>query len=284
MANGSFALIVILLLAVVLRVNAAGAPPKATMPATVAVWTWSGMVDYDDPEIASGHGHAGGPGTYAAYTFTGGGVVIHAVKGLSVTVDHKTHRIGKLRISMDGKEIKTVDLASTDMDPNYQVLSVSNLSNAVHVLQVEPVGGWVVIDSATILNGSDPGRLTFGDGRLVAYFPFDQGTGTMADDASGGGHKALLLGNAYWTPDAKVGAGAMSFAGSGAVETVGATVDTSRSFTVCAWVKLANTNGYNTFVSIDGDAVSGFYLQLRDDHKFSFTMLHSDSCSEAARK
>ncbi len=42
-------------------------------------------------------------------------------------------------------------------------------------------------------------------------------------------------------------------------------IDTSGSFTVSAWVNLANTNGYQTFVSGDGSQVSGFYLQLRGD-------------------
>ena len=43
-------------------------------------------------------------------------------------------------------------------------------------------------------------------------------------------------------------------------------IDTTRSFTVSAWVNLSNTDGYQTFVSQDGSQVSGFYLQLRGDN------------------
>src|SRR5690606_16065861 len=54
-------------------------------------------------------------------------------------------------------------------------------------------------------------------------------------------------------------------------------VDTSRSFTVAAWVNLASTGGYQTFVSIDGDQVSAFYLQKRDDTgTFAFSRLPAD--------
>ena len=52
-------------------------------------------------------------------------------------------------------------------------------------------------------------------------------------------------------------------------------VDTIKSYTVAAWVKLNNVNGYQTFVSEDGDGQSAFFLQLRgDSHQFSFTILY----------
>lgn len=54
-------------------------------------------------------------------------------------------------------------------------------------------------------------------------------------------------------------------------------VDTTQSYTVAAWVKLNNVNGYQTFVSEDGpentSPLSAFFLQLRgDSHQFSFTI------------
>jgi hypothetical protein len=55
-------------------------------------------------------------------------------------------------------------------------------------------------------------------------------------------------------------------------------IDTTQSFTVAAWVKLGNTNGFQTFVSQDGVTVSGFYLQLwGDSHRFAFTHIGYDS-------
>jgi hypothetical protein len=47
---------------------------------------------------------------------------------------------------------------------------------------------------------------------------------------------------------------------------------------VSAWVKLSNTDGYQTFVSQDGSQVSGFCFQLRGDtHRFACTRLADDS-------
>ena len=55
-------------------------------------------------------------------------------------------------------------------------------------------------------------------------------------------------------------------------------IDTSQSFTVSAWVYLANVNGYQTFLSQDGSQISGFFLQLRGDtHQFAFTRPTYDS-------
>ena len=39
-------------------------------------------------------------------------------------------------------------------------------------------------------------------------------------------------------------------------------VDTTHSYTITACVKLNRISGYQTFVSIDGDRISGFFLQL----------------------
>ncbi|MBC7805284.1 MAG: LamG domain-containing protein [Akkermansiaceae bacterium] len=51
-------------------------------------------------------------------------------------------------------------------------------------------------------------------------------------------------------------------------------VDTSRSFSVTACVKLNQLSGHQTVVGIDGKEASGFFLQLREDTgSFGFTML-----------
>jgi hypothetical protein len=50
-------------------------------------------------------------------------------------------------------------------------------------------------------------------------------------------------------------------------------LNTTQSFTVAAWVKLNNANGYQTFVSEDTNVEAAFFLQLRgDSHQFSFTI------------
>jgi alpha-L-arabinofuranosidase len=112
---------------------------------------------------------------------------------------------------------------------------------------------------------------------LSGHWTFDEGSGTVAAD-SGGGHDLTLQGGAGFGPGV-VGPSSLSLQGGGQfASSSGPVIDTTRSFTVAAWVKLANTNGYQTVVSQDGSQVSGFYLQLRgDSHRFAFTRIAYDS-------
>ncbi|WP_261715133.1 LamG-like jellyroll fold domain-containing protein [Streptomyces sp. ASQP_92] len=113
----------------------------------------------------------------------------------------------------------------------------------------------------------------------VAHWSFDEGAGTTAADTSGHAHTLTLTEGAKWGA-AKSGAAALDVSAGGGATTAGPVVDTTRSFSVAAWVRLTGTAGYQTFVSADGVAVSGFYLQLRDDTgAFAFTRLASDATS-----
>ena len=108
---------------------------------------------------------------------------------------------------------------------------------------------------------------------------FDEGTGTTAADSSGNNNNATLLGSAGWTTGT-VGPFALSESGiPGSYADISTdVVDTTKSFTVAAWVKLTTLPGYQTFVSEDGvnvggNAQSAFFLQKRDDtQQFSFTV------------
>jgi alpha-L-arabinofuranosidase len=115
---------------------------------------------------------------------------------------------------------------------------------------------------------------------LIGHWTFDEGSGTVAADSSGGGHPLTLQNGASWGPGV-VGPSALSVNGNQQyAAAAGSVIDTTQSFTVSAWVNLNNTNGYQTFVSQDGSQVSGFYLQLRGDtHRFAFTHLAYDSPS-----
>ena len=115
-----------------------------------------------------------------------------------------------------------------------------------------------------------------------AYWMLDD-SGTVAVDSSGNGHTATLGGGASWT-DGNVGTGAMTLDGSstGVATVSGPVVDTSADFTVSAWVNLDSLSGFQTFVSIAGNNVAGFFLQLRDDTgTFAFTRLPSDATSSS---
>ena len=115
----------------------------------------------------------------------------------------------------------------------------------------------------------------------AAYLTFDEGAGTVAHDSSGNNNNATLFGAAGWTTGL-VGPFALSLPGfpigfppGSYAEIPGDVLDTTKSYTVAAWVKLNNVNGYQTFVSEDGDFQSAFFLQLRgDSHQFSFTILY----------
>jgi alpha-N-arabinofuranosidase len=111
----------------------------------------------------------------------------------------------------------------------------------------------------------------------AAHWAFDEGTGTSAADTSGNGYALALTGAAAWGA-AKAGAYSLDTTATGFAEHAGAVVDTSAAFSVAAWVRLSRTDGYQTFVSVDGTAVSAFYLQLRaDTGAFAFTRLPADS-------
>jgi alpha-L-arabinofuranosidase len=113
---------------------------------------------------------------------------------------------------------------------------------------------------------------------LTGHWTFDEGSGTTAADSSGGGHPLTLMNGAGWGPGL-IGPGSLSLNGNGQyAQSAGPVIDTTQSFSVSVWVNLANTNGYQTFVSQDGTNVSGFYLQLRGDtHRFAFTRIAYDS-------
>jgi hypothetical protein len=113
----------------------------------------------------------------------------------------------------------------------------------------------------------------------VGYLPCDEGTGNVAHDPIGH-HDATLFGASGWETGL-VGPFALSFPGfpagfppgSYAEIPSGDVLDTTKSYTVAAWVKLKDLNGYQTFVSEDGAFQSAFFLQLRGDtHQFSFTV------------
>ncbi|MCA9235996.1 MAG: carbohydrate binding domain-containing protein [Planctomycetales bacterium] len=113
----------------------------------------------------------------------------------------------------------------------------------------------------------------------TAHWTFDEGMGTVAVDSAGSGLNATLGAGATWT-DGNIGSHALNLNGtSSGVAAYGApVVDTSGSFSVSAWVNFASLSGYQTVVSIAGDTVAGFFLQLRGDTgTFAFTRLGSDA-------
>jgi hypothetical protein len=118
----------------------------------------------------------------------------------------------------------------------------------------------------------------------AALWTFNAGSGTTATDSSGNNRTATLTGGAGWTSSAKIGAYALNLSGSGQyAQASGAAVNTSNSFTATAWVRLNSLSGYQTVLSIDGNNVSGFFLQLSGANgRFVFNRLASDSTAAAS--
>jgi len=110
---------------------------------------------------------------------------------------------------------------------------------------------------------------------LVASYGFDDGSGTTANDAVGG-HTLTLAGGAAFG-DGNSGGGLLLPSGSGSATTAAALVDTSASFSVAAWVNIADLTGFHTVASQDGTQASGFYLQYSGaDNSWAFAMTNSD--------
>jgi len=113
-------------------------------------WIWNGMTQLDDPSFAGGGAHAGGPGTYGAYTFHGTTIDVTGMTGQSLTVDGRVHKIGRAKFSLDGKPIGTVSAIKSDTQYGANLIHVAGLTDANHVLQIEPDGGWIAVDAIAV--------------------------------------------------------------------------------------------------------------------------------------
>ena len=155
-------------------------------------WIWNRMDSLDDSSFQGGSSHVGGPGSYGAYTFSGTGVDVFAKSGPSINVDGRRHKIGSLKVSIDGSLKADQRLYRTDGDDNINAFTISGLTPGNHVLQVEPDGGWVAIDYITVRGGAaataDPASSTPGHKTNAPSTP----TGTSVNDIPDGKTISLL--------------------------------------------------------------------------------------------
>ncbi len=100
----------------------------------------------------------------------------------------------------------------------------------------------------------------------VAYYKFDEGTGSTTADSSGNGHTAILINSPAWV-SGKIGPGALSFNGTDNVVNAGniADADGVGALSVSAWVKapgnFISSGGYNVvtkYASGQGPWVLGY--------------------------
>jgi concanavalin A-like lectin/glucanase superfamily protein len=163
-------------------------------------------------------------------------------------------------------------------DPPTTLVAAPSLGGGVTVPLTPPPpqatdptsGGLLTLYVRSVDRASNPGpvkRYAFNIGSAAApvgWWPLDEPAGaTTVVDASGNGRNATASNLTLGAPGRLVGGSTVaSFNGtSSSASTAGPVLDTSKSFTVSAWVRLTDKSDYRTVVSQDGTARSAFYFQ-----------------------
>lgn len=118
----------------------------ATIDDGAAGWTWSGMQAIADQNLHEETGHAGGPGTYGEYTFSGTRVAVFGMAGPAAVADGRAHKMGRAKISIDGSLHDTVSMIKDAPQYDVRITTIDGLSPGNHVLQIAADGGWIVVD------------------------------------------------------------------------------------------------------------------------------------------
>ncbi len=110
----------------------------------------------------------------------------------------------------------------------------------------------------------------------VAVWNLDETSGTTASDSSGNGYSATLSGP-VWGGVARSG-GSLSLDGTDDyAATAGPVVDTTKSFTVAAWVRLDQTSSNQTILSQAGSLAAGFQLYHSSTYGWVFNRHATDT-------
>ena len=109
--------------------------------------------------------------------------------------------------------------------------------------------------------------------RLLADWPFDEGSGTSIRDATKRGHDGMATGGT-WVMDA-LGAAASALELGGAVVNVPASAELDRpagaAFTLTAWMRRTGPLSHNLIVSVSfGNKDNSFGLEMQDDDTFVY--------------
>jgi hypothetical protein len=114
-----------------------------------------------------------------------------------------------------------------------------------------------------------------------AYWDFEKSDGNVVTDTTGHGY-ALTLSNASLDSNSLSGMSLGLLAANASASAATDTLDASASFSISVWAELDQLHAWDTVVSQDGQNVSAFYLQKRDNGRFAFTTLAQDSTSSSA--
>jgi hypothetical protein len=138
------------------------------------------------------------------------------------------------------------------------------VSYTLSVSDVEDLAGNVILPGTEIGFVHYSGDPTVG---LVAYWPFDEGFGTAAADASGNGHHGTLVNGPQWTGDP-----ALSFDGVDDHVDVGFFDVTGEALTLAAWIRSADLGNCS---SSDCRILSKATSTAEADHWFMLSTIDS---------
>jgi YD repeat-containing protein len=182
------------------------------------------------------------------YNFAGHVTTSKTNNGATITT-HEIDQAGRvIQSTVDGGGLNRVTAVTYSADD--------------FVLNTTAGSGGAVASTDTIYDAlGRPVASTTGNGALapVGRWRLNDGLGTAARD-SAGNSLASISGGVTWSSD-HGGSAVFDGLGGSEIATGGAVLDTARSFTVSAWVKLnAGTTGNKTAVSQDGQLRGAFYL------------------------
>ncbi|HIH09166.1 MAG TPA: LamG domain-containing protein [Candidatus Diapherotrites archaeon] len=87
---------------------------------------------------------------------------------------------------------------------------------------------------------------------LVAYYLFDEGSGTVAGDSSGNGNNGTLMNGPTWTIERKVGNGVLSFDGANDAVNAGGEFIGASPLTISLWIYPRSYSGSGPFIVDNG--------------------------------
>ncbi|MET8760275.1 LamG domain-containing protein [Lentzea sp. NPDC004782] len=199
----------------------------------------------------------GAPGRTGVFTFSPNGSTDVVRYGWSLNTDTFANRV---------EASGAVDVPITPTGSGLNVLYVRSYDKAGHPSPTQTY----------LFRVADAPRAT----PPVAVWNFDETGGTVAADSTGNGHSLTLNGATFGEGYSKNGQvnNTNSFS-----TTESALVDTSRAFSVSAWVKLDVANTPYTVASQDGEQESGFVLRYSADPSTVGVWTHLVGVYEASK-
>lgn len=204
----------------------ATAPPKPTVTSS-AYPECAGTTCSDSPE-------AGGVGMPGTFNIAAGATDVR-----------------RYDIWLNGALVESKTFTTNTSSYQLAVVPTKRLTNTFRVQTFDAAGN----ASGTtdylfnVARGSNP----------VGEWPLDENTGTTAADVSNGGHP-MTLNQSSWTDKARLNGGLKGAAATTYAVTDAPVLDTTKGFSVAAWVKLDSKAAQTTILQQRGSNAGAFYL------------------------